>query len=184
MAERAVADSVGCQKHFDPRLVWVPFSSDHFHGGVSGGSPAGAAAGIYRMVEALLEVEGDGSPDPIPLTFMGLLAERAGNYSSAADQYRGAMALDRSLNFRVDAGRASRLAGRLDESEAELTEALRLVPGDPRAHLEMALLLEARDDVEGAAEHVSNALAAWENADEDYEPARQAQAKLEELRER
>lgn len=141
-----------------------------------------AASGIYRMVEASLEAED--VPDPIPLRFIGLLAERAGDYPSAADHYRRAMGLDRSLNFHFDAGRASRLAGRLDESEAELTEALRLVPGDPRAHFEMALLLEARGDVEGAAGHVRSALAAWDNADEDYEPATQARAKLEDLRER
>jgi len=81
-----------------------------------------------------------------------------------------------------DLGRTLRLAGQLDESEAELTEALRLFPGDPKAHFEMALLLEARGNLDGAVEHLGNALAAWENADDDYEPARQARAKLEELR--
>lgn len=35
-------------------------------------------------------------------------------------------------------------------------------------------------DVEGAAEHLRRALAAWENADEDFEPARRARAKLAE----
>lgn len=143
-----------------------------------------AASGVYRMFEASLEAEGGDAPDPNLLRLVGSVAERAGDYGSAADHYRRAMELDRSLNFHADAGRALRLAGRLDESEAELTESLRLVPGDPRAHFEMALLLEAHGDVHGAVEHVRSALAAWENADEDYEPARQAQAKLEELRER
>jgi tetratricopeptide (TPR) repeat protein len=69
-------------------------------------------------------------------------------------------------------------------SEAELTEALRLVPGDPAAHFELALLLEERDDLDAAVEHLESALAAWENADEDYEPARRARAKLTALRAR
>ena len=84
--------------------------------------------------------------------------------------------------YHRDLGRTLRLAGRLDESEAELKEALRLFPGDPKTHFEMALLLEAQGDLDGAVEHLKSALAAWENAVDDYEPARQARAKLEELR--
>lgn len=133
---------------------------------------------VYRRLEAM------GIPDPILQRFRGALAELAGDYVSAAEHYRQAMALDRSRNLHGDAGRALRLAGQLGESETELTEALRLVPGDPKAHFEMALLLETQGDLDGAAEHLGSALAAWENADEDYEPARQARAKLEELRER
>ena len=76
---------------------------------------------------------------------------------------------------------AHRRAGRLDEAEAELREALRLVPGGPRTHVEMALLLEARGDIAGAVEHLRTALVAWETADEDYEPARAARRKLAEL---
>ncbi|MYB04916.1 MAG: tetratricopeptide repeat protein [Gemmatimonadetes bacterium] len=79
------------------------------------------------------------------------------------------------------AGRALRRAGSLDEAEAELREALRLVPADPLAHLEMALLMETQGDTRTAVEHLKSALAVWENADEDYEPAQQARAKLSEL---
>ena len=101
---------------------------------------------LYRTLEAAAP------SDPTLLRLIGSLAERAGDYEPAADAYRRATGVDRSLNLHGDAGRALRLAGRLDESEAELTEALRLVPGDPRAHFEMALLLEARGDLDGAAE--------------------------------
>jgi len=142
---------------------------------------AEAVSGFYRMFEGSLEAEGGDAPDPTLLRLVGSLAERAGEYGPAAEHYRRAMAQDRTLNFHGDAGRALRLAGRLDESESELTEALRLVPADPRAHVEMALLLEARGDLDGAAEHLNSALVTWENADEDYEPARQARAKLAEL---
>ena len=145
---------------------------------------AEAASGFYRMLVASLEAVGDDAPDPILVRLLGLSAERAGDYRSAAEHYRRAMVLDGTLDHHRDLGLVLRLAGRMDESEAELTEALRLTPGDPKAHFEMALLLEASDDLDGAVEHLESALAAWENADENYEPARQARAKLEELRER
>ena len=133
---------------------------------------------LYSRFEAM------GAPDPILRRLSGALAERAGDYGSATERYRQAMALDGALDLHRDVGRALRLAGRLDESESDLSEALRLVPGDPKAHIEMALLLEARNVLDGAVEHLRRALAAWENADEDYEPAWQARAKLAELRER
>ncbi|WP_425155423.1 tetratricopeptide repeat protein [Candidatus Palauibacter sp.] len=91
------------------------------------------------------------------------------------------MAQDPGRNFRRRTGRALRKAGRLDEAEEQLREALRLRPADPRTHLEMALVLEARGDAPGALEHLRSALAAWESADESFEPAREARALLETL---
>lgn len=139
---------------------------------------AETVSGVYGALEA----EGDDGPDPTHPRLLGSLAERAGDYESAAEHYRQALALDGAPDHYRNLGRVLRLAGRLDESMVQLTEVLRLRPGDPRAHFEMALLLEERDDLGGAVEHLGSALAAWENADEGYEPARQARAKLDELR--
>ena len=110
-----------------------------------------------------------------------MIRERAGDYAGAAESFREAIALSPEARFHRGAGRALRKAGRLDEAESELREALRLVPADPHAFVQMALLMEARGDIEGAVEHLRSALAVWENADEDYRPAREAQAKLAEL---
>ena len=74
-----------------------------------------------------------------------------------------------------------RRAGLLDAAEAELREALRLVPADPYAHLEMALLMETQGNPAAAVEHLMSAFAVWENADDDFEPAQQVGAKLVEL---
>lgn len=141
-----------------------------------------AARERYEAERRRFEVVGEHAADPTLPRFSGPFAERAGDYASASEHYRQVMALDGTMDHHRDLGRVLRLAGRLDESEAELTEALRLVPGDPTRHLEMALLLEVRDDLDGAVEHLGKALAAWENADEDYEPARRARTKLKELR--
>ena len=111
----------------------------------------------------------------------GRIDELAGDYGSAIEIYRAAMAVDPGVSLQRALGRTLRKAGRLEEAEAELREALVPVPAQPGTHLELALVLEARGDLEGAVEHLRSALAAWENADEDYGPARAARAKLEEL---
>ena len=112
---------------------------------------------------------------------LGRIDELAGDYESAVLNYRESMALDGDRNMHRQAGSALRKAGRLEEAEAELREALRLRPADPRAHLEMARVLEARGDMSRGLDHVRSALAAWEPADEAFEPARDARAKLQAL---
>lgn len=139
-----------------------------------------AAREAHRRATEVVEAQGIDFRATL-LRDMGRILEREGDYAAAAESYREAMAIDPGRNQHLDAGRALRLAGRLDEAEAELRESLRLVPAGPRTHFEMALLLEERGDIAGALEHLGSALAAWETADEDYEPARAARAKLEEL---
>ena len=112
---------------------------------------------------------------------LGRIQEAEGDYASAADSYSSAMDLDPALDYRWRLGRALRMAGRLEEAEAELEQALGLRPAAPHLHLQMAYVLEARGDVAGAVEHLRRALAAWENADEAFEPAREAREKLGEL---
>jgi tetratricopeptide (TPR) repeat protein len=116
------------------------------------------------------------------LADLGLIRDRAGDYAGAAESYRAAIALSPDERFHRGAGRALRRASLLDEAEAELLEAIRLVPAGPHAHMEMGLLMAARGDIEAAAEHLSTALSVWANADDDFEPARVARAKLAELR--
>ena len=94
-----------------------------------------AAREAHRRATEVVEAQGLGFR-PTLLRDMGRIQEREGDYASAAESYREAMALDPGRNYHLDAGRALRRAGRLDEAEAELTEALRLVPGGPQAHLD------------------------------------------------
>ena len=140
-----------------------------------------AALTAYRQASEVLEAGGLEGFRPDLSWNLGLIRDRAGDYAGAAESFQAAIALSPEPQFYREAGRALRRAGRLDEAEAELREALRLVPADPRAHLEMALLIEVRGDIEAAVEHLRSALVVWENADEDYEPAREARAKLTEL---
>ena len=118
---------------------------------------------------------------------LGRIQEHTGEFAAAAESYRETLAgLGRGdprakSGLHLGAGRALRKAGRLDEAETELRQTLLYMPAHPHAHLELALVLEARGDAAGAVEHLRSAMAAWENADADYAPATSARAKLEEL---
>ena len=112
---------------------------------------------------------------------LGRIQEAEGDYASAAGSYRSAMDMDPALDSRWRLGRALRMAGRLDEAEDELEQALGLRPAAPHLHLQMGYVREARGDIAGAVEHLRSALVAWENAADAFEPAREAREKLAEL---
>ncbi|MDE2876189.1 MAG: tetratricopeptide repeat protein [Gemmatimonadota bacterium] len=140
----------------------------------------------------LLEANELGDLRSTVIAVLGAIRERAGDHAGALESYRSTIALGPNVDDpcgwnvtrgkpHLSAGRVLRKMGRLDEAEAELRESLRYVPSLPGGHLELALVLEARGDTAGAVEHLESALAAWENADGDFEPAREARAKLAEL---
>ena len=143
-----------------------------------GAGDSEAALLAYDAAIDAMEANDFGVQRPLLIADRGRIDELAGNYDSAVEHFREAMALDPGRNLHLETGRALRAAGRIQEAESELREALRRVPANPHAHLEMALLLEANGDIEGAREHVRSALTAWEPADESFEPAREARAKL------
>ena len=140
-----------------------------------------AALEAHRKVAEEVEARDMLGFRPTLLGDLGLIREHAGDHAGAAESFRAAIALSPEPGLHRAAGRALRRAGFLDEAEAELREALRLVPADPRAHLEMALLMETRGEIGAAVEHLTSALAVWENADEDFAPAQRARTKLAEL---
>lgn len=140
-----------------------------------------AALEAHRQAWESLETGGQEGLRPTLLGDLGLILDRAGDHEGAAENFKAAIALSPTGGFYRGAGRALRRAGLLDEAEAELRSALRLIPADPHAHFEMASLMEARGDTTAAVFHLTNTLAVWENADEDFEPARLARAKLTKL---
>ena len=130
-----------------------------------------------RAVQGMMELQLTGAR-------AGLIAddaridELAGDHESALAKYRRAAELAPATPRRRSIGRALRELGRVDEAETVLREALGLRPADPHVHLEMAAVLDRKSDAAGAVEHLRRALAAWENADEAFEPAREAREKL------
>ena len=140
-----------------------------------------AARATHRDASDWIETWGADGLRPALLADLGRIEELDGEYEKAVRHYRDALARNPRLDLHRPIGRAFRKAGRLEEAEAELREALRLVPSDPYSHLEIALVLEARGDTAGAKAHLGSALAAWEPADASFEPAREARTKLAEL---
>ncbi|MDE2655139.1 MAG: tetratricopeptide repeat protein [Gemmatimonadota bacterium] len=140
-----------------------------------------AALEAHRQASEAVEAQYIQGVRPTLLGDLGFVRDVAGDHAGAAESFRAAIALSPEPGLHRAAGRALRRAGSLDEAEAELREALRLVPADPRAHLEMALLMETRGEIGAAVEHLTSALTVWEHADEDFAPAQRARTKLAEL---
>ena len=137
-----------------------------------------AARTAYRVAVAAMEANDFGALRPALIAELGRIEELDGEYALAVHHYRDAMSADPNPSIHRRLGRTLRKAGRLDEAEEELRESLRVRPADPRVRLELARVLEARGDTAGAVEHLVGALAAWEPADESYEPAREARTML------
>ena len=164
-----------------------PFGSDPFFVAHSklrialAAGETGVARSAYRAASDWIETWGADMMRPILTGDLGRIEEEDGQFALAVGHYRDAMSRDPTLDLHRQTGRVLRKMGRLDEAEAELREALRLVPSDPHSHLEMARVLEERGDTAGAKAHLESALAAWEPADAAFEPARSARAMLAEL---
>ncbi len=140
-----------------------------------------AALEAHRQASEAAEARSILELRPTLIGDLGVIRDHAGDYAGAVESFRAAIALSPEARFHLGAGRALRSVGLLDEAEAELREALRLVPADPRSHLEMALLMETRGEIGAAVEHLTSALTVWEPADEDFEAAHRARTKLAEL---
>ena len=187
-----VGDAAGLLEQLDASDPWVRdnlVTRARIHLALESRGVEAAFEAHERAVEAA-EAGGYVEPPVLLTADLGMIQERAGDYADAADSYRAALDLAADLgrqglreqaSFHLGAGRALRRSGRLDQSEAELRQVLFHIPAHPHAHLELALVLDAKGDTPGAIEHLRTALAAWENADEDYGPAASARAKLEEL---
>ena len=143
-----------------------------------GAGDSGAARAAYDAAIEAIKAYGVEAFRPRVIADLGRIEELDGDYESAIQRYREAMAMEPGRNLHRETSRALRKAGRLQEAESELREALRKRPAEPHAHLEMALVLEARGEAERAREHVERALAAWEPADASFEPGREARAML------
>ncbi|WP_419164550.1 tetratricopeptide repeat protein [Candidatus Palauibacter sp.] len=146
-----------------------------------GAEDSGAARAAYRAAIEAMEAYGVDAFRPRLIADLGRIEELVGDYDLAIQHYREAMNMEPGRNVHRETGRALRKAGRLEEAESALREALRRRPADPQANLEMALVLEARGETERAREHLRSALTAWEPADDSFEPARTARAKRSEL---
>jgi len=108
----------------------------------------------------------------------GRVLELQGDCEQAVIAFQRAAEVDPTNTFHLDMGRCQREAGDLAASRATLAEGLRVHPFNPRMRVEMAKTLMAAGEPEEARAELETALRVWEDADDDYEPAREARREL------
>jgi len=107
------------------------------------------------------------------------IAEKKENWQEALDLYLEIQKQNPANTLiHTSIAKSLRNLGRLDEASAAITEALRLIPANMEAHVEMSHIHEARGDIELARQSMSAALEVWAGADEDFEPAATARERL------
>ena len=113
----------------------------------------------------------------------GLILENEGDCRSAVESYRRAAALSPAswLNVGAELGRCQRKLGELDAAEATLQDILKITPGDAKTRVQLGLVYEEMGRQSDAIEQLEAAVNLWKDADPDYIPAREAEAKLGEL---
>jgi tetratricopeptide (TPR) repeat protein/TolB-like protein len=137
-----------------------------------------AADGLDRLIDAFgLEEVGAFS-----VYARGRALELRGDCRQAIISYKRALELQpRNIDWRRDIGRCLRKLGRLAEAAGQLEQVLKVGPSDPEAHYELALVYADGGETAKAREHLEYALRVWEDAEPQYEPAREAREKLAEL---
>lgn len=110
----------------------------------------------------------------------GMIDELEGDLDSAVANFREAKekAIQNDPNIPIRLARALRARGDLKEAREVIDEALAFHPAHPEAQLELAEIELASGHADRAAEHLGIALAAWNEAPEEYGPARQARGLL------
>lgn len=112
----------------------------------------------------------------------GRIVELRGDCRRAIGRYGEALELyPATVAWKRDLGRCYRKLGRYDAARANLEDLLRLVPVDPRAHHELALVSVDSGNQEEAIDHLRTVMDVWGEADADFAPARSARAMLAEL---
>lgn len=105
-----------------------------------------------------------------------------GEYQEAILNYEKALELaPTSTLASAGIGRCYRNLQDLAKAEEYLKKTLKLLPFDPRAHYEIALVYADMGSGEKALEHLQIALDVWKEADHEFEPAQKARQKLAEL---
>ncbi len=113
----------------------------------------------------------------------GRIAEIEGDCGAAISYYQEALTLSPAARFgAVALGRCQRAVGELEAAEATLSEILSVIPSSPETRYELALVYEDMGRREAAIAELEAVLDVWADADPEYRPAREARAKLEELR--
>jgi len=108
----------------------------------------------------------------------GRIAELRGQYEEAIRYFEKRIEFSpRAVDTYRYIGRCYRNLGDLEKAETNLRKTLRIFPADPECLFELALVQADRGDRENALTTLQKVLTIWENADPEFEPAREAREK-------
>lgn len=114
---------------------------------------------------------------------LGRIFEIENDYKSALDQYLEFLRLQPTaytVNMRI--AKCYRMMGQLKKAEEFVLKALKNFPFHPEINFEASLIYFEKGEEAKGMEHLDRALDIWSDADPDYKPAMEANAKLLEMR--
>ena len=110
----------------------------------------------------------------------GLAYQRLEQWDQAIERLEAAVAeMPTSSTLWTKLGEVYYQSGNLDEAEQRFQHALKLFPSHADAHLGLAKVLTDQNRHDEARSHLEKALAAWADADADFEPAQEARQLLD-----
>ena len=145
-------------------------------------------ANTDKAEKALNEFEQAYNTGKIPLSTLrgfkymhGRINEMRANYEEAIINYKDELEEDPTdVNVNVAIGRSYRKLKQFPEAEEFLNKCLKILPFNPKANYEMALIYKDMGEREKALEYLNIALDIWKDADPIFERAQLAKAKLAE----
>ena len=148
----------------------------------------GDTVNIVKAEKALDEYEQAYNKGQLPyssiayfMIYHGKINEMKGKYEEATLNYKDHLKNNPTwLRVNIDIGRCYRKLKQLKKAEAALKNCIKVLPFNPKAQYEIALVYADMGDKEKALVHLKIALEIWKDADPVYKPAQEARKKLEE----
>ena len=143
---------------------------------------ADAAEQAIPRVQAFIDNLGVQAMQPVVTHARARVLEIRDHCAEAIPLYQEELKNNPSdISINTSIGRCQRKEGDLRVAEESLLKSHVSFPFSPTVQYQLALVDEARGDIDKAIEHLETALIVWGDADPGYEPARRAREKLEEL---
>jgi len=124
-----------------------------------------------------------GLGDAISVVYSGqaMLHEFREEYERAIEGYEKAQEIEpERAVITISIGRCSRSLKDYEKAQDSLNRVLKILPYQPEALYELALVYREQEENEKALEHQNKALTIWADADPEYKPAKKARDKLAE----
>ena len=133
-------------------------------------------------IEEMIRIFGEESKRKIIYHAEGRINELKGNYIEAILNYNSELEYNPTdVKILIDIGRCYREIGNYSKAKKLLQTVLKIFPFSPKATYEIAQIYIDTGNTEKSQYHLRRALNIWEDADQEYKPAKDAMEKLQEL---